>query len=276
MQHTDNIVELLSANAAGIRIVLGELDKFDLPLASPLSVVILDSKGVIVAVNEAWKNFGRRSGLKIRRFGVGANYLDYCTSDAPGSRKLVDELRALLATKVNVVTRVYPCNSPTERRWFFLIGLPLSDDARSGCALLHLNLTPFLALSGVLGAVSPNGKPKPIDFTAVAKSVETASLDALSLQVSKMLNLTPGSEEPHAEQQAQRALDLAGLSKRQLEILGLLAQGKTNTDIARALSRSPNTIKLHVSAILKHLNLKSRTQAALLASKLALPGTAPK
>ena len=248
--------------------MLGKLDKLELPLASPVSVVILDSNGVIVAVNEAWKNFGRRFGLKIPKFGVGANYLDYCTSDAPGSSNLVEELRALLETKVNVITRIYPCNTPTERRWFFLVGLPLSGDPHSGVALLHLNLTPFLALSGTIGAACAEiGKRSRIDIAAVAKSVEGASLEALSSQVTKMLGLKP--EKVHAEERAQRALDLAGLSKRQLEILGLLAQGKTNSEIASALSRSPNTVKLHVSAILKHLNLKSRTQAALLASDLA-------
>ena len=48
----------------------------------------------------------------------------------------------------------------------------------------------------------------------------------------------------------------AGLSKRQMEVLKLLGEGKTNAEIAKALFRSPNTIKLHVSAILRQLNLK--------------------
>ena len=48
----------------------------------------------------------------------------------------------------------------------------------------------------------------------------------------------------------------------------LLGEGKTNREIAKALFRSPHTIKLHVSAILQQLKLKSRTQAALLASKI--------
>ena len=58
------------------------------------------------------------------------------------------------------------------------------------------------------------------------------------------------------------------LSRRQMEVLKLLGQGKTNKEIATALFRSPNTIKLHVSAILARLKLKSRVQAALLSSKL--------
>ena len=60
----------------------------------------------------------------------------------------------------------------------------------------------------------------------------------------------------------------ARLSKRQMEVLQLLGQGKSNKEIAMALFRSPNTIKLHVSAILERLQLKSRTEAALLSSKL--------
>jgi DNA-binding NarL/FixJ family response regulator len=60
----------------------------------------------------------------------------------------------------------------------------------------------------------------------------------------------------------------ARLSKRQLEVLKLLGEGRTNAEIARTLFRSPNTIKLHVSAILHRLKLKSRTQAALLAATM--------
>ena len=58
------------------------------------------------------------------------------------------------------------------------------------------------------------------------------------------------------------------LSKRHMEVLRLLGEGNTNKEIARILCRSPNTIKLHVSAILRLLKLKSRTQAALFASKV--------
>jgi DNA-binding CsgD family transcriptional regulator len=58
------------------------------------------------------------------------------------------------------------------------------------------------------------------------------------------------------------------LSKRHMEVLRFLGEGKTNKDIAKVLCRSPNTIKLHVSAILRLLKLKSRTQAALFASSV--------
>ncbi len=76
------------------------------------------------------------------------------------------------------------------------------------------------------------------------------------------------SSGPDCPDKYLNATGLGGLSKRQLQVLTLLVQGKTNVEIAKALSCSPNTIKIHVSAILDQLNVKSRTQAAFLFSKL--------
>jgi DNA-binding NarL/FixJ family response regulator len=50
---------------------------------------------------------------------------------------------------------------------------------------------------------------------------------------------------------------------RASEVFNLLGQGQTNKEIAVLLSRSPHAIKIHVSNILKKLNLRSRTEAAL-------------
>lgn len=75
-------------------------------------------------------------------------------------------------------------------------------------------------------------------------------------------------EEPVGEKHRVDEDPSSKLSKKQLEVLKLLGDGKSNAEIAKALFRSPHTIKLHVSAILRQLNLKSRTQAALIASKL--------
>ena len=59
----------------------------------------------------------------------------------------------------------------------------------------------------------------------------------------------------------------SNLTTRQLEILKLVAIGKSNKQIARDLNLSENTVKAHVSAILKSLNLENRTQAGVLAEK---------
>jgi DNA-binding NarL/FixJ family response regulator len=55
--------------------------------------------------------------------------------------------------------------------------------------------------------------------------------------------------------------DALGLTPRQADVLKLLVQGKPNKIICRQLRLSEGTVKVHVSAILKRLNVQSRTQA---------------
>lgn len=53
------------------------------------------------------------------------------------------------------------------------------------------------------------------------------------------------------------------LSPREREILGHLAKGSSNKEIARALAVAESTVKIHVQHILRKLNLTSRVQAAV-------------
>jgi DNA-binding NarL/FixJ family response regulator len=63
------------------------------------------------------------------------------------------------------------------------------------------------------------------------------------------------------------------LTPREREVLGLVAQGASNREIADALVVSERTARTHVSAILRKLGLVSRTQAALWAVKEGLVST---
>jgi DNA-binding NarL/FixJ family response regulator len=61
-----------------------------------------------------------------------------------------------------------------------------------------------------------------------------------------------------------------GLSARQTEVLELLLKGLPNKLIARRLDISDNTVKIHVSSVLRALGVSSRTQALLAAHRLGL------
>ncbi|PIE60977.1 MAG: hypothetical protein CSA29_05670 [Desulfobacterales bacterium] len=61
--------------------------------------------------------------------------------------------------------------------------------------------------------------------------------------------------------------DDAGLTARQKEILGFIARGYSNRDIAEELFISPLTVKTHLQNIFTKINVKQRLQAALWAAK---------
>jgi DNA-binding NarL/FixJ family response regulator len=57
------------------------------------------------------------------------------------------------------------------------------------------------------------------------------------------------------------------LSRRELDVLRLLGEGMSNAEIAEALFISSDTVKKHLTKILRTLNLRDRTQAALFADE---------
>lgn len=61
-----------------------------------------------------------------------------------------------------------------------------------------------------------------------------------------------------------------GLTDRQADVLALMVQGKPNKAICRELSLAEGTVKIHVTAILKALNVANRTQAVIEAGRLGL------
>ena len=61
-----------------------------------------------------------------------------------------------------------------------------------------------------------------------------------------------------------------GLSERELRVLKLLLEGKSNKLICRELDLAESTVKNHVTQILKALNVTSRTQAVIVAAQMGL------
>lgn len=70
---------------------------------------------------------------------------------------------------------------------------------------------------------------------------------------------------PGATPEGHSDKSIAVLTRREQEILALIADGKTNQEIAQLLYIAPGTVRVHVHTILQKLDVRDRTQAAVLA-----------
>ena len=92
------------------------------------------------------------------------------------------------------------------------------------------------------------------------------------------MGATPAPSEPATTGPGPRmakSLSDLGLSPRQGEVLFLILQGKPSKLICRDLNLSASTVKSHTSAVLRALNVTTRTQAVVVAGKLGLRFKSP-
>jgi DNA-binding NarL/FixJ family response regulator len=80
----------------------------------------------------------------------------------------------------------------------------------------------------------------------------------------------PPSEDPKKSPEESQQPFAEALTGREIEVLGLLAQGHTNREIAQNLVLSSGTVKVHVQRIIRKLRVSDRTQAAVRAIELGL------
>jgi DNA-binding NarL/FixJ family response regulator len=111
---------------------------------------------------------------------------------------------------------------------------------------------------GAVGYIAKSATPGEIRTALAAllagKTWKPASVD-----------LRRNAEDPDAE----LALRLARLTPQQVRVLMMLSEGLANKQIAHTLDISEATVKAHVSAVLQKLGTDNRTQAVILARRLA-------
>jgi len=165
-------------------------------------------------------------------------------------------------------------------------------DARPDADLVLLDLTMpgahgFSALLHVRGehpevpvvVISSNEHPRVIrraqQFGAAGFIPKSSPAETIGEAVTAVLDggaWFPPLTVERSEQDAALAARLAQLTPQQFRVLLCLADGLLNKQIAHELGLAENTVKVHVTAILKKLECHSRTQAAVLVKSLEPEG----
>jgi DNA-binding NarL/FixJ family response regulator len=154
-----------------------------------------------------------------------------------------------------------------------LVLLDLSMPGTRGfSALLHVR-GEYPELPVVI--ISSNDHPRVIrraqQFGAAGFIPKSAPAEAMGEAIAAVLDggsWFPPMASERSEADAELAARLAQLTPQQFRVLLCLADGLLNKQIAAELGLAENTVKVHVTAILKKLECYSRTQAAVLVKSL--------
>lgn len=127
----------------------------------------------------------------------------------------------------------------------FVVMLTVSNSESDVTAALRLGADGYL-----LKDMEPE---QVLEQIQIAASGRLAITDSLTELLARALR----------EESRPRSASEAGLTRREQEILGLIAEGMSNKQIARELDITEGTIKVHVKNLLKKLNLRTRLEAAV-------------
>lgn len=157
-----------------------------------------------------------------------------------------------------------------------LVLLDLNMPGNAGFAGLLLLLASFPGIPvAILSAQeTPATIRKAITLGAAGYIPKTSSLTTMAEAIENMLDghvWLPQNvsrvEQPESDSEIEVARRLAELSPQQLRILARLVEGKLNKQIASDLGIAEQTVKSHVSTILRKLNVLTRTEAAILVER---------
>ncbi|KQR50066.1 response regulator transcription factor [Acidovorax sp. Leaf160] len=199
---------------------------------------------------------------------------------------VADDHPLFRAAMLHVLRQRLPQMRALEAASAATLGTALQEHPEVELVLLDLSMPGtrgFSALLHVRGeypqlpvvVISSNDHPKVIrraqQFGAAGFIPKSAPAEAMGDAIVTVLDggsWFPPMAEERSEADAQLAARLAQLTPQQFRVLLCLADGLLNKQIAHELGLAENTVKVHVTAILKKLECYSRTQAAVLVKSL--------
>lgn len=238
------VEEILQESEKFVREILNSLD---------FSVAVLDVNGVIIAANEPWYAFARANDMDLfDQVGIGVNYLEVCRKadpTAPEAQEVLTGLEGLLNNSLERFELEYPCDSPTEKRWFLMQAVALPAP-RGGVLVSHLNITNRKRAEEKLKEYTLLLEEKVRERTAElevrTRQAEAASrtksefLAIMSHELRTPLNAVIGMAEvleqgmtgPVTTEQQDLLRDISGSGRHLLAILQAILDASGNTELA--------------------------------------------
>ncbi len=147
------------------------------------------------------------------------------------------------------------------------------EENRDGFALLRVAGARNLPTIVVSALGAPDDIDRAYDEFGVFSFIEKEAFDRKAFKQTvgeAILSYETQIDAPAAPRPSTAADPLGELTDREREVLGLLAQGNTNRQIAQALTITPNTVKKHVDHILQKLGVGTRSAAAAIAARTGM------
>lgn len=203
---------------------------------------------------------------------------------------LADDHPLFRAAMVHTLRQTWPALALVEVATASALTSALTEDAAFDLVLLDLAMPGARGLSSLVWlrgecpqvpvlVISSNDHPRTIrrtqQFGAAGFLSKSTPVENVIQAVQAVLDGAtwfPPLTADRSEADAQLASRLAQLTPQQVRVLMCLADGLLNKQIAHALGLAENTVKVHVTAVLKKLDCYSRTQAALLVKALEPDG----
>lgn len=137
--------------------------------------------------------------------------------------------------------------------------------ARAACPPIVI-LSASAALPDMNAALAAGARgfiPKTVSGALLVSAIELVRAGGTYVPPELLAGMSSSGAEPTIRHATAEAL-----TPRQLEVLALLAEGRSNKEIARKLDMADGTVRTHVNAIFRALDASNRTQAVMRAQQL--------
>ena len=112
--------------------------------ALPTHIALLDTQGIIVSVNEAWRHFASANLPQIAGYGVARSYIEICNRiwgvASSEACQVSEGIRSVLSDEVKSFSIKFPIHSRMEQSWFLLTVTPLVDHP-NGAVMMFVDIT---------------------------------------------------------------------------------------------------------------------------------------